>query len=77
MFADADCFDIERDVKIVLGFGQGIHFCLGASLARLESRIALEEFPKRFPSYAVDESRAVRVHLSNVHGYESVRFRAA
>lgn len=76
-FPDADRFEVERDVKIALGFGQGIHFCLGAALARLESRIALEEFAKRFPSYAVDESRAVRVHMSNVHGYERVPFRAA
>jgi cytochrome P450 len=76
-FADPDRFDVGRKVPIALGFGQGIHFCLGASLARLESRVALEEFSRRFPAYRVDEARCVRVHMSNVHGFESVPFAAA
>jgi cytochrome P450 len=67
-----DCFDIGRDVPTQLGFGQGVHYCIGASLARLETRVALEEFAKRFPRYAVDEARCRRVHMSNVHGYESI-----
>lgn len=71
----AEQFDIDRDVPLALGFGQGIHFCLGASLARLESRVALEEFARRFPAYRVDESACVRVHMSNVHGWEQVPFR--
>jgi cytochrome P450 len=75
-FTDPDRFLIDRDVPIALGFGQGIHFCVGASLARLESRVALEEFSRRFPRYAIDERRCVRVHMSNVHGYESVPFTA-
>jgi len=75
-FHDADRFDVERKVPIALGFGQGIHFCLGASLARLESRVALEEVTRRFPRLRVDEARCVRVHMSNVHGYESVPFAA-
>jgi cytochrome P450 len=73
-FADPDRFDIERPVPTALGFGYGVHFCLGASLARLESRVALEEFTQRFPKYSIDERRCVRVHMSNVHGYESVPF---
>ncbi|HEY8514608.1 MAG TPA: cytochrome P450 [Candidatus Binatia bacterium] len=75
-FPDPDRFDIERKIPIALGFGQGVHFCLGASLARLESRVALEEFSRRFPRYRVDEARCVRVHMSNVHGFESVPFEA-
>jgi cytochrome P450 len=73
-FRDPDRFDIDRTLSTALGFGYGVHFCLGASLARLESRIALEELVGRFPHYQIDESRCVRVHMSNVHGYESVPF---
>jgi len=75
-FPDADRFDIDRQPPLQLGFGYGIHFCIGASLARMESRVALEEFTRRFPRYHVDESRCARVHMSNVHGYESVPFTA-
>ncbi len=73
-FPDADRFDIDRQPPLQLGFGYGIHFCIGASLARMESRVALEEFTRRFPRYAIDETHCERVHKSNVHGYESVPF---
>jgi cytochrome P450 len=75
-FPAADCFDIGRRPESHVALGYGVHFCLGASLARLESRVALEEFTRRFPRYAVDASRCVRVHMSNVHGYEHVPFTA-
>lgn len=73
-YSDPDRFDIARKTAAQIGFGQGVHFCLGASLARLESRVALEEFTRCFPHYAVDERRCERVHMSNVHGYASVPF---
>ena len=75
-FPEADRFDVDREIPVALGFGYGVHFCLGASLARMESRVALEELSRRFSRYRVDESRCVRVHMSNVHGYESVPFEA-
>jgi cytochrome P450 len=75
-YVDPDRFDVERSVPIALGFGHGVHFCLGGSLARMESRVALEEFTRRFPRYHIDERQCVRVHMSNVHGYESVPFTA-
>ncbi len=73
-YRDPDRFDVDRQIPEPLGFGQGVHYCLGASLARLETRVALEEFGKRFPRYAVDEAGCRRVHMSNVHGFASVPF---
>jgi cytochrome P450 len=75
-YADADRFDIERPNHIAVGFGYGLHFCLGAALARLEGRIGLEEFAARFSRYEIDESKCRRVHMSNVHGFASVPFAA-
>ena len=76
-YPDADRFDIERTTHVALGFGYGLHFCLGAALARLEGRIGLEEFARHFPDYEIDEANARRVHMSNVHGFASVPFAAA
>jgi cytochrome P450 len=73
-YPDPDRFDIHRDIPNQLALGQGVHFCLGASLARLETRVALEEFARRFPRYAVDEAGCRRVHMSNVHGFSNVPF---
>jgi cytochrome P450 len=73
-YPDPDRFDIERGIPTQLGLGQGVHYCLGASLARLEARVALEEFGRTFPRFAVDEASCQRVHMSNVHGYERVPF---
>lgn len=71
-FPGADTFDIGRDVPLQLAFGHGAHKCLGAALARLESRIALAELLACIPEYAIDESACTRVHMSNVHGFASV-----
>jgi cytochrome P450 PksS len=49
VFADPDTLDLERDPNRHLALGQGIHFCLGAPLARMEGRIALEALLRRFP----------------------------
>lgn len=71
-YPDPDRFSIERPLKLNVGFGHGIHTCLGAALARLESRIAFDEFANRWPHYRVDESRNERVHMSNVAGFSRV-----
>ncbi len=69
VFPDADRFDLDRDNSEHLSFGRGAHFCLGASLARLEARVALEELEARLPDWRVDESGAKRVHNPNVRGF--------
>lgn len=71
-FPDADSLDIGRDIPLQLAFGHGAHKCLGAALARLESRVALEELHARVPEYEVDEVNLARVHMSNVHGFAKV-----
>jgi cytochrome P450 len=67
-FADPDRLDVRREIDVHLGFGYGRHICLGASLARMESRIALGEFLRRFPEYAVPADGVERIHSSNVRG---------
>jgi cytochrome P450 len=67
-----DRFDIGRDYSTHVSFGFGIHFCLGAALARLEGRIGLEETLARFPEWAVDYTGAVQQHTSTVRGWSSV-----
>ena len=71
-YPDADRFDIHRRFDQHVSFGYGIHFCLGAALARLEGRVALEESLRRFPDWRVDADHAVRLHTSTVRGWQRV-----
>jgi cytochrome P450 len=59
---DGDVFDIHRPIGHQLSFGYGIHFCLGAALARLEGRVALDEMLTRFPDWEVDLANAELDH---------------
>jgi cytochrome P450 len=70
-FPDADRFDIHRTARH-LSFGYGIHHCLGAALARLEGRLALDEVLKRFPKWEVDWDNAVQARTSTVRGWEKL-----
>ncbi|MET1000757.1 MAG: cytochrome P450 [Acidimicrobiia bacterium] len=74
-FERADEFDIERNPGITIGFGHGVHSCLGAALARLESRIAIEELATRWCELQVDEAGLRRVRMSSVAGYSNVPVR--
>jgi cytochrome P450 len=76
-YPDADRFDIHRKIGHHLSFGYGIHFCLGAALARLEGRVALDEVLKRFPEWEVDWDNARMARTSTVRGWESLPVRTA
>ena len=60
---------MERTIERHVTFGFGIHFCLGASLARMEGRIAIEETLARFPEWDVRLDAAEMVHTSTVRGW--------
>jgi cytochrome P450 len=76
-FPDGDRFDIHRDIGRHHAFGYGIHLCLGAALARLEGRVALDEVLTRFPEWEVDYDRAKRARTSTVRGWETLPVRTA
>ncbi len=67
-FTDPDRYDIHRGGGH-LSFGQGLHFCVGSALARLEARVAFEEVLKRWPDWEVDYDNAQRAHTASVRGW--------
>ncbi|MBO0678037.1 cytochrome P450 [Mycolicibacterium sp. S2-37] len=76
-FDDGETFDIDRDRTQAqnLGLGYGIHSCLGAALARMETAIALEKLLDFMPRYEVDFDKLERVNMQNVAGYHHVPVR--
>ncbi|MET0827783.1 MAG: cytochrome P450, partial [Acidimicrobiales bacterium] len=71
-YTDPDVFDIHRQDIQHLTFGYGLHYCLGANLARLEGRVALDELLSRFPEWDVDLEHAELAATSTVRGWESM-----
>jgi cytochrome P450 len=71
-FADPDRFDVGRDASGHLGFGIGLHFCLGSPLARLETMVSLQEILSRIPDFEVDLGGLEWMHSSNVRGFSRV-----
>ena len=71
-YAEGDSFNIHRPPGHHLSFGYGLHFCLGAALARLEGRVALDEVMKRWPEWDVDYDNAKQARTSTVRGWESL-----
>lgn len=72
-FKDADSFNIHRKRNPHLAFGHGIHFCLGARLARLEARIVLTELIKKYKSFSfIDTNLPIPIsNSSSVYGLKS------
>ena len=67
-FPNGERFDIHRRGGH-LSFGQGLHFCLGTSLARMQARVVLEELLKRWPEWDVDYAGATKAHTASVRGW--------
>ncbi len=76
-FPDPDRYDVRREIDLHLGFGYGRHVCLGAFLARMESKIAIEEFLARFPDYEIPADGIERMHSSNVRGLSALAIEPA
>jgi len=70
--ATSEEYDVTRKMDHHLSFGYGLHFCLGAALARLEGRVALDEILKRFPDWSIDYDRSERSHTSTVRGWDKL-----
>ncbi len=71
VFRDPERFDVARHPNRHLAFGHGLHFCLGAAVARLEGRVALEVLLERFPDYQGDPDAARWNGNLTVRGMES------
>jgi cytochrome P450 len=69
---DPDRFDVTRKIDRHITFGYGLHFCMGAALARLEGRVALEEVLARFPHWEIDYANAKQARTSTVRGWEKL-----
>ena len=74
-FPDADTFDIDRTPGRQLAFGRGTHFCIGAPLARMETRIALCALLERDDAWHVDPAASTRLKSGPIRGYTSLQLR--
>ncbi|HEY3844526.1 MAG TPA: cytochrome P450 [Acidimicrobiales bacterium] len=71
---DAEALDVVRRPRRIVSFGYGPHHCLGAAVARLQGRVALEELLQRCPDFSVDAARGVFAPGHFVRRYESLPF---
>jgi cytochrome P450 len=71
-YTNGERYDIHRELRPHLGFGFGVHACLGAQLSRIEARVALDEVLKRFPEWHVDYDQAELAQTSTVRGWETL-----
>jgi cytochrome P450 len=71
-FEEPDRLDLTRKAAREVYFGYGQHVCIGKSLARLETRVAMEEIHARFPDWKIDESGLTRTYQAHVRGFQNV-----
>ena len=71
VFAEPDRYDLDRDCRDSLSFGKGVHFCLGAALARLEGHVCMDELFRVYRDFAIRHDGLRRVHSSNVRGFKA------
>ncbi|HTT42437.1 MAG TPA: cytochrome P450 [Steroidobacteraceae bacterium] len=76
-FENAELFDIRRGSREHLAFGYGVHACIGAALARLETRVVFEELLRLLPEYEIEAAGLRRAHNPNVRGFTHVPVRFA
>jgi cytochrome P450 len=76
VYENAGEFQIDRKISRQLAFGSGVHLCLGAALARLEARVAMEEILNRYQEWDVDEGSAVLRISSGLRGFFHLPVRA-
>jgi cytochrome P450 len=74
-FPDADAFDVTRTPNQHLAFGFGNHYCIGASLAKMEIKVGMEELLRRAPEFSVDTDRVVRMPSETNRGFTSLILR--
>jgi cytochrome P450 len=72
VLSDGETFNIHRKPSQIMSFGHGVHFCLGAALARLEGQVALEEVLKRFPVWEVDLDNAKLAPTTSTRGWQTL-----
>ena len=77
VFDDADAFDITATRKPHLAFGHGIHFCVGAALARLEGRVVFEALLRRYPHLELETGWEPAWNPSLLRGLGDLRVRHA
>ena len=74
-FENPEVFDVRRGSRDHMAFGYGVHACLGAALARMETRVVFEELLRLLPEYQIDEAGLRRAHNPNVRGFTHVPVR--
>lgn len=74
-FSAPEMFDLDRENKVHIAFGAGVHRCLGAHLARVELQVLYQQMLKRLPTFRLDPDKPVRFHSGNIIAFDSLPIR--